>query len=501
MEKLASFFNPRGVAVVGASREPEKPGHVILRMLLENRQRGVLRADVYPVNPNADSILGVRCYKSVRELPDSVDLAIIVVPAKFVPEVVLELGAKGIRSAVVITAGFSEVGNVELERELLEAARKAGVRIIGPNCIGIFSPWSGLDTLFIPSTKELKDGRVLESAPRPARGYVALISQSGAVGTAALDYMAGEGIGLSHFFSIGNKVDVDEVELLEALRADHSTRVILLYLENVRRGREFVKVASEVTKEKPVVALKAGRTAAGRRAAASHTAALAGVDEVYNAAFERCGIVRAADLEELFDFAKALLYQPPPRGPRVGILTDGGGAGVMATDMAEMLGLTVPELRGWAREELEALQREGVIPGYAPIANPVDLTGSATDEMFTAALTVLLSSDEIDSVLVLSLHQVPGIPDPVELARKVAEISRRFDKPVLAVDTGWSDAAVLMRREYDRLGIPAYPTPERAVKALNALWRFGSYLLRKGSYSSYMKSYLEFREKFVTQKP
>lgn len=499
MENLSSFFNPRGIAVIGASREPEKPGHVILRMLLENRKRGILKADVYPVNPNADSILGVSCYRSVRDLPDSVDLAVVVVPARLVPGVILELGAKGIHSAVVITAGFSEVGNVELERELIEAARKAGVRIIGPNCIGIFSPWSGLDTLFIPSTKELKDGRIVESAPRPTRGYVALVSQSGAVGTAALDYMAGEGIGLSHFFSIGNKVDIDEVELLEALRADSSTRVILLYLENIRRGREFVKVASKVTKEKPVIALKAGRTAAGRRAAASHTAALAGVDEVYNAAFERCGVVRANDLEELFDFAKALLYQPPPRGPRVGILTDGGGAGVMATDMAEMLGLAVPELKGLAREELEALQRKGVIPSYAPVTNPVDLTGSATDEMFTEALKILLSSDEVDSVLLLSLHQVPGIPDPVELARKAAEISWKFDKPVLAVDTGWSEAAVLMRREYDRLGIPAYPTPERAVKALNALWRFGSYLLREGSYSSYMKRYLEFREKFVSR--
>lgn len=494
MERLRSFFNPKGIAVVGASRETDKPGHVILRMLLENKRRGVLKADVYPVNPNADYILGVKCYGSIRELPDSVDLAVIAVPAKLVPNVIRELGTRGIRSAVVITSGFSEVGNVELEHELIKAAKEAAVRIVGPNCIGIFSPWSGIDTLFIPSMKELKDGRVVESAPRPGRGYVALISQSGAVGTAALDYMAGEGIGLSHFFSIGNKVDIDEVELLDALKDDPLTRVILLYLENIKRGRDFVKVASEVTKTKPLVVLKAGRTTAGRRAAASHTAALAGVDEVYNAAFERCGAVRAADIEELFDFAKALLYQPPPKGPRVGILTDGGGAGVMATDMAELLGLTVPELKNRAREELENLQKKGLIPSYAPITNPVDLTGSATTDMFIVALETLLSSDEIDAALVLSLHQVPGIPDPVELAGEIAKISRKFTKPVLAVDTGWSEAAVLMRKEYDRLGIPAYPTPERAAKALNALWKFGSYLLREGIYSSYVRNYLDFRE-------
>ena len=497
MSALESFISPRGVAVVGASREPDKPGHVILQMLLENRRRGLLKAEVYPVNPNAEEILGVKCYRSVKELPEGVDLAIVAVPAKLVPGVIRELGSQGIRAAVVISAGFSEVGNRELELELERAAKEAGVRVMGPNCIGIYSPWSGVDTLFIPSVKTLGDGRVVVSAPRPERGYVALISQSGAVGTAALDYMAGEGIGLSHFFSIGNKIDVDEVELLRVLENDELTRVILLYLESIKRGREFVEVAGRVTKKKPVVALKAGRTAAGRRAAASHTAALAGVDEVYNAAFERSGVVRASDLEELFDFAKALLYQPPPRGPRVGIVTDGGGAGVMATDMAEMLGLEVPELRGRARRELEELQRRGAIPSYAPISNPVDLTGSATDEMFVEALEVLLESEEVDAILVLSLHQVPGIPDPLKLARRIAEISRAYVKPILAVDTGWSDAAVLMRREYDRCGIPAYPTPERAVKSLWALWKYGSYLLKAGAYDAYISGYVKFRDKLI----
>jgi len=495
ISNMKPFFEPSGVAVIGASREEDKPGHVILRLLLESRAKGVLKAPVYPVNPNADTILGVKVYKSISELPSDVDLAVIVVPARLVPQVMRELGEKGVKAAVIISSGFSEVGRFDLEEEVKREARKSGIRVLGPNCVGIFSPWSGVDTIFLPYYKQLSDGRKVLSAPRPARGHVALISQSGAVGTAALDYMYGEGIGLSYFFSVGNKADVDEVELLQALKDEDNTWVILLYLESIKRGREFIKVAEEVAQKKPIIALKAGRTQAGRRAAASHTASLAGTDEVYEAAFRRAGVIRAYDIEELFDFAKIFVSQPPPAGPRLAIVTDGGGAGVMATDMAETLGLQVPELTGDARARLEEMRKKGLLPEFSQVSNPVDITGSATSEMFIATTRVLLESDEVDAVAVLALHQVPGIPDPVELARELAKIASGFSKPVVAVDTGWSEAAILERREFDKGGVPSYPTPERAVKALWALYKYGEFLRKKGKYRAYVDEFLSRRSK------
>lgn len=493
---LDPFFYPKAIAVIGASREENKPGHVIFKILLENRRRGILKAEVYPVNPRADEILGVPVYKSVSDLPPGVDLGVVVVPAKIVPRVLDEMGAKGIRAAIVISAGFSEIGRRDLEEELARTAKRHGIRVIGPNCIGIFSPWSGVDTVFLPYHKRLSDGRKILSMPRPKPGHVALLSQSGAVGTAALDYMAGEGIGLSHFVSFGNKVDVDESELIDYLAEDERTRVILLYIENVKDGRRFLEAAARATVKKPVVALKAGRTKAGTRAAASHTAAVAGIDEIYEAAFRRSGVIRAYDLEELFDYAKAFVKQPPPRGPRIAIVTDGGGAGVMATDMAELSGLEVPELEGEVREKLEEKKREGVFPEFSQLGNPVDLTGSATSEMFVEATKILLESDAVDGVVVLALHQVPGIPDPVKLAEDIAGLASNYDKPVIAVDTGWSEAAILEREVFEREGIPAYPIPERAVKAMAALYRYGEYLKSKGMLEEYIGVYTEWRRRY-----
>ena len=489
--QLRAFFEPDAIAVIGASREPEKPGHVIFKILLENKRKGVLKAEVYPVNPFADEILGVKCYPSVKDIPRNVDLAVIVVPAKIVPKVLRDCGEKGVRAVIVISAGFSEVGNVELEQELVKIAKAYGVRVIGPNCIGVLCPWTGVDTIFLPVEKVLKDGRRVISTPRPRPGYVSLLSQSGAFGTAAIDYMSGEGIGLNVFVSYGNKADVDEADLLEYLAEDPRTRVILMYIESLERGRRVVEVAREVTLKKPVVALKAGRTAAGARAAASHTAALAGVDEVYEAAFRRAGIVRAYDVEELFDMAKALAMQPPARGNRVAIVTDGGGAGVMATDECVLREMRVPELKGKARDALEELKNKGVIPHFASLMNPIDLTGSATTEMYLETLKVLLESDEIDVILVLALHQVPGIEDPVDLAQSIGELvkSKGFVKPVLAVDTGWSEAAVLTREAFDNALIPSYPTPERAARAARALCTYGSYLSKRGVLEDYLRAW------------
>lgn len=488
---LGIFFKPRSVAIIGASREEDKPGHVILSILLEYKKRGVFKGDIYPVNPRADRILGVKSFSSVAQISAHVDLAIIVVPAQVVPEVMEECGRKGVRGAIIISAGFSEIGNRELEESVVGIARKYGIRVLGPNCIGVLVPSTGMDTIFLPTYKILRDNRKVLSTPRPKPGYVALLSQSGAFGTAAIDYMAGEGIGLSAFVSYGNKADVDEADLLEYFGEDENTRVILMYIESLEEGRKVVEIASRVSLEKPIVALKTGRTKAGARAAASHTAALVGVDEIYSAAFRRAGIIRAYDLEELFDMAKALVLQPPSRGPRIAIVTDGGGAGVMATDMAEILELEVPELGGQTRKRLEELRDSGGIPRYSSISNPIDLTGSATSEMYVEVIKILMDSREVDMIVVLALHHIPGIEDPTLFAEDIGRVVReyKFAKPVLAVDTGSSEAAVLERRKFDEMLIPSYPTPERAIKASRALAEYGTYLRKKDKFREYIEKW------------
>ena len=422
-------------------------------------------------------------------IPKPVDLAVVVVPAKLVPGVLRECGEKGVRGAIVISAGFSEVGNVELEEELRRVAEEHGIRVVGPNCLGVYDPYTGVDTLFLPTHKILKDGRKLLSIPRPKPGYVSFVSQSGAFGTAALDYMAGEGIGIRTFVSYGNRADVDEADLLEYFAEDDKTRVVMMYVESIERGRKFLEVASRTTLRKPVVAIKTGRTKAGSRAAASHTASMTGVDEIYEAAFRKAGVVRTYSMEEFLDAAKALAFQPPARDKRVGILTDGGGAGVMATDALESLGLEVPEFSGETRGELEGLVKRGVVPPFATIGNPVDLTGSATTEMYVEVFRVMLESDQVDAVLVIALHHVPAITDPLELVEEMCKVAKEYKKPVVVCDIGSSEAAVAVRDGFDEHYVPSYPSPERCAHALRALVEYGAYLKKRGVLEDYLNSW------------
>ncbi|RLE81974.1 MAG: CoA-binding protein, partial [Thermoprotei archaeon] len=486
---IETFFNPYAIAVIGASRDPEKPGYVILKNLLENRKRGILKSRIYAVNPKATEILGVKCFPSVKDIPEAVDSAVIVVPAKIVPHVLKDCGEKGVKAVVIISAGFSEIGNVELEEEVRNIALKYGIRVIGPNCLGIYDAYTGMDTIFLPLTKKLRDGRELISAPRPEPGYISMISQSGALGNAALDYMAGEGIGINKFVSYGNKIDVDESDLLEYFVDDEKTRVILMYLENIKKGRKFIQIASQVSLKKPIVVLKAGRTKAGARAAASHTAALAGEDSIYDAAFKKTGVVRVYDMEEMFDAAKALAYQPPARGSRISVLTDGGGAGVMAADEIEVLDMKVTELSDETLKKFDELKRKGVIVPFAVTENPIDITGSATTEMYRISLELLLRDPKVDGVILIALHHIPGIPSIEEMVEKLSEVVWSHDKPVTVCVIGGSEAAAFLRREFDKKFIPAYPSPERAVRAMYALVRYGMYLNKRSVLSEYLKSW------------
>lgn len=481
---LDYFFNPKGVAVIGASRERRKPGHVIFRNFLENLIAGQFRGQVYPINPRAERILGMSCYSSVLELKDEIDLVVIAVPAPIVPKVLEESGMAGARGAIIISSGFSEIGNVKLERKLVDIAHKYGIKIIGPNCVGIYDAYSGVDTIFLEVSKMVEGAPVL-ATPRPKPGKISLITQSGAFGATILDYMAGSGLGISKFVSHGNRCDVDEVDLIQYLAKDDSTEVILLYLESIKRGREFFEVAREVTKIKPIVALKVGRTSAGARAAASHTGALAGSDKIFDAAFKQSGIIRAEDTEEFMDLAKAFASQPPARGERIAIITDGGGLGVMAADAIERLGGKIEKFPGKIIRELNKLKEAGILPEFAAIENPVDVTGVATAEMFARSIEIVGRADEVDGILLFPLHHIPTLE--ADYVEKIIEAINKCGKPVVACDVGEAEMAKMVRAKFDKFSIPAYPTPERAAKSMMGLVRYGKYLVKMGVFDEYLR--------------
>lgn len=481
---LDYFFNPRGVAVIGASRERRKPGHVIFRNFLENLIAGQFKGEVYPINPKAERILGMPCYASVLELKDKIDLVVIAVPAPIVPKVLEESGRAGAKGAIIISSGFSEVGNIELENKLVKIARKYDLRIIGPNCVGIYDAYSGVDTIFLEVSKMVEGAPVL-ATPRPKPGKIALITQSGAFGATILDYMAGSGLGISKFISHGNRCDVDEVDLIKYLAKDEQTEVILIYLESIKRGREFFEVAREVTKIKPIVALKVGRTSAGARAAASHTGALAGLDEIFDAAFKQSGIIRAEDTEEFMDLAKAFASQLPAKGERIAIITDGGGLGVMAADAIEKLGGRIEKFSNEILAKLDRLKEKGILPEFAAISNPIDVTGVATAEMFAKSIEIVGQADEVDGILLFPLHHIPTLE--ADYVERIVEATRKCGKPVIACDVGEAEMAKMVRTKFDKFGIPAYPTPERAAKSMMGLVKYGKYLIKVGAYKRYLE--------------
>jgi len=474
MSLLNVFFNPRSVAVVGASRDPSKVGYQLLRNLVMS-----YRGKIYPVNPNASEVLGLKSYPSIKSIPDAVDVAVVAVPAAKVVDVAEEAGECGVKGLIVISGGFKEVGHEGAVREeaLVKVVRKYGMRLIGPNCIGIYVPKTGVNTVFLP----------YERQGYPKHGFIAFISQSGAFGAAVLDWAAMRGIGISKFVSYGNKADVDDVEVLEYLLSDDDTRVITMYIEGIDNGREFFNCLRKVTPHKPVAILKSGRTEAGARAAASHTGSLAGSDVIYSAAFKQSGTLRAYSMEELFDIALALGMQPPARGDRVAVLTVGGGSGVMAADALFDLGLKVPKLS----ESTISKLRRVLLPIASPY-NPVDVTGSARDEHLVEAVEVLMRSGEVDAVMWLPYYMVPGVSEGLnrEFVSRVREVNRELDTPipVVGVATGGTYSAG-RAREAEELGIPMYLSPERAARAIHVLVTYGRWLRRVGTFNEYVERF------------
>jgi len=449
---VEALFEPSSVAVVGASRRPGKLGRVILEQL-----RSSFRGRVFPVNPKADSVAGLRSYPSVSSIPERVDLAVIAVPAEACPGVVEDCGAAGVEVAIVISGGFSEVGRRDLEQELVSRARRWGLRIVGPNCMGVYRPSSGLDTLFTPS----------DLLPRPGPGRVAILTQSGSFGGAVMAWLAAERVGLSAFVSYGNRADVDEADLLEYLAGDPETGAIAIYLEGARDGRRLASAISEVSPEKPVVVFKAGRTSSGSRAVLSHTGSLAGSDAAYEAAFKQSGAIRAMSTQQFLDFSRTLAVQGPSRGPRVGVITNGGGYGVAAVDALVERGMTVPEPGPSLRERLRSL-----LPPYYPVGNPQDLTGSSTADQYGAAMRAFAESGEVDGLMVIALFSVPLL-DPSRTADYVLEVRREFDIPLVVVSLEVNEGAARAIESMEEGGVPVFPSPERAADALFALVRYG----------------------------
>ena len=493
--QMHTFFDPKGVAIIGASRRTMKAGHVIFKNFVINKQRGLFKAKLYPVNPNEKTIQGFPCYASILDIKDEIDLVVIVVPAKIVPDVMKEVAIKGVKAVVIITSGFSEVGNYELEEEVTLIAKNAGIRVLGPNCLGVYDSKTGVDMLFLPETKTLTTGDEVVATPRPMEGPTAIVTQSGAFGAAALDYLSGKQMGVSKFVSFGNKADITASEMLSFLLDDERTQVILFYAESIDNGREFMEVARKVTPKKPIIALKVGRSEAGARAAASHTGSIAGSDEIYSSAFKQVGVLRAGDLEEFFDMGKALAFQAPVAGNNVAIITDAGGPGIMAVDECIAQGLTVQKFSNETIAKFEALKKEGKIPRFATNYNPVDLTGSVTSEMFEEGIRILFEDPKIDGIIVLGLHHLPALQE--DFVDRVWKLSEKYNKSVVACDIGETEMALYIRSRFDRLGIPAYFSPEDAARGMAALVKYGLYLKKCGQFDQYVELFMKRKKHLI----
>lgn len=441
---LEALFEPRSVAVVGASRSPGVIGHEIFKNLLDAGFQG----PVYPVNPNAEVVRSVRAYPSVAAIPDPVDLAVITVPARFVLEVVDECGAKGVKGLVVITAGFGEIGGEGLVRqEKLEAlVDRYGMRMVGPNCLGLLNTAAEhrLNATFAPNY--------------PPPGKVAFASQSGALGVAILDHARELGIGISTFVSVGNRADLQLHELLAYWRDDPRTELVLLYMESFGDADRFKVLASEVSRTTPIIAVKGGRSAAGAKAASSHTGSLAGRDVGVDALFGQAGVIRVESVEELFDTAMLLENQPFPKGDRLGILTNAGGPGILAADAAEGAGLRIPAASGALRAKLAA-----ALPAEASTSNPVDMIAGAGPDQFEHCVEAMLASGEFDALLVLFVPPVASATQ--EVARRIVARARGATIPVVTCFLGTNGVPEALRT----LGggsIPSYRYPEAAVRSL-----------------------------------
>ncbi len=451
------LFNPETIALIGASHTEEKLGGIVLKNLLKFEGR------VYPVNPRYNELMGLRAYHSVTEIPDAIDVAIIIRPAPEVATILRELKGRT-KYAIIMSSGFAEIGETTLQEDVKDVGMEMGIRLLGPNCMGIFNPYKRLDTFFLP----------YERLKRPKKGNVAVVSQSGAIISCIISAITESNMGVSNVIGYGNAIDIDEADIYEYLSQDRKTSVAISYIESVGDGRKFIEKARQLSEKKPLIVLKSGKGERGKTAAFSHTGRLAGRYEVFHSILKQFGIQEAQDFEELIDSAKALSYQgiykksshlPFTKGwlggvsNRVLIITNGGGSGVLAVDECIRQGLEVPDLPHDKKERLK-----GVFPHFYGVNNPIDLTAQVKDEDYITALNEL--KDDYDGFVVIALPNVTGITE--RLAGLIREFKKTLNKPMV-FHLSPSGITKRLTTLIERGNIPVYPTPERAVRGLRVL--------------------------------
>lgn len=464
MVSLDKLFDPQSIAVVGASDQPGKIGNTLVVNVTHGRKRRL-----YPVNPNEKEVLGLKCYPSVRSIPEVVDLAILAVPAKVSVQITKECAEIGVPYVVLIAAGFGEIGEEgrTLEEQIRNAIRGTKTRAIGPNTMGVMAPRAELDAIFTPRDR----------SPRPKDGVISVISQSGSVLCGVYEGAEDTGVGLSTAVGLGNKVDLNENDFMEYFRDDPSTRCIVLYLESFSDGRRFLELCRETTAKKPIVAIRVGRTEKGAKAATSHTGALAkGSDALITGVFRQFGIERAYDEQDLLDVSKALAYLDHIDGDRIAVLSNTGGFGVIATDYIESkengVGLRMATISDSAKKDIMSRTQY-----FASAENPIDLTGSVTNETYGEALEILQREENVDAILILLQLQAPQLTE--DLADIVANKVKEGGKPAMVCAIGGSFPRPILR-QFEQKSIPAYSSLKRAIWALKALYNRGVYLKRVG---------------------
>jgi acetyltransferase len=449
---LDPIFSPKSVAIIGATENPGSVGRTILENLIKDNFPGKL----FPVNPKRDTVLGVKAYPSITAVPEKPDLAVIITPPPTVPAIVKDCGSMGVKGAIIISAGFKEIGapGVELERQVLEEAKKAGIRIVGPNCLGVMVPGSKFNATF--------------AADMARPGSVGFISQSGALCTAILDWSLKENVGFSAFVSLGSMLDVSWGDLIQHLGDDPQTKSIVMYMESIGDAKAFLSAAREVALTKPIIVIKPGRTEAAAKAAASHTGSLTGSDEVLQAAFQRVGVLRVEAISELFDMAEVLAKQPRPKGPHLTIVTNAGGPGVLATDMLIGSGAQLAEL---APETMEAFNK--ILPPTWSHNNPVDIIGDAKPELYAKSLEIAAKDPNTDGMLVILTPQ--AMTDPTATAECLKTYAQIPNKPVIA---SWMGADCVAKGEdiLNAAQIPTFKYPDRAAKSFYYMWRYSENL-------------------------
>ncbi len=452
MRSMDCFFNPKRIAVIGASTRPGKIGYEIVKSLMNSGFQG----DVYPVHKRGEPIDGKDTFTSLSEAPSDVDLAVIAIPARFVSEAIEDSARKGAKGVVIVSGGFKELNEegASYQKAALESARRNGVRIIGPNCVGIFNGKNGLDTFFQPGY----------AMSRPKEGNVSIMAQSATFGLTLMEWLSEEGIGVSKFVSWGNRSDVDEVDMLEYLSDDEGTEVIGIHMEGVPRAREFMSIAKSVVKRKPIVVLKSGRTARGASAAMSHTASLAGDLEVFNGAMKQCGVIVAEDLEEMFDLLKILSLRPSIMGRTIAMVTNGAGPCVAALDALESSELEPAEL---SEDTMSNLREK--LPPFCIIGNPLDITGSADADMYRTSLVELAKDGNVDILMPFYVFQDGPIASTVEdMIDFLGELAKER-KPLLSIAGGGSFTKK-QQLKMQEVGVPVIPTATRMISALSRIW-------------------------------